>query len=205
MNIKKFKRTIQQFLNDGHAYTELQGKRINQDGEILYISNRLFSPKEVKDFQKYAEMLMQYLKEDKFKDSRFIIRLYGAADADARMVTWIYSQVALVEETFEIPDDLDVTKMFEYQGYSFIPAGTWKNRDIDGNFFECQRRLTSDYSLKMTNYMGADFHWNHQDFYEAAGGYDKCLDDFFFCVEKNSYYCPCPNEIFRLKSSFSGV
>ena len=42
MNIKKFKRTIQQFLNDGHAYTELQGKRINQDGEILYISNRLF-------------------------------------------------------------------------------------------------------------------------------------------------------------------
>ena len=194
MKLKRSVRTIRDFLNDGHSYTELKGRKITQDGEELYISNRLFSQKEVDNFNEYREMMMPFPAE-----VRFFFHLYGAESPDDHMVTSIYSKIALVEETFDIPDNLDASAIFEYQGFTFIPAGTWHSWNIHGDFKEMNSHLKCDRELKMDNYMGKDHHWNHQEFYEVAG--KNCIDDVFFCVERQQYYVPWENEMFQFKAS----
>ena len=190
MKMKKFAKTIREFLSEGHQYAELQGRRIMQEGEILYISNRLFTEKEINNTNEYVQWMMQYQPE-----VRFVFWLYGNTDPDDCMVTRIWSQVALVEEEFDIPEGLDDKAIFEYGGYSFIPAGTWDSWHIQGDFKELQQHLKSDWETHLNNYRKGG-QWSHGDFYKAAGG---PTDDIFFCVERQRYYVPCENELFLLK------
>ncbi len=194
MEIKRAKQTIQEFLCGGHYYLELKGRKIIQDGEELYISNRLFNEKEVSWFNKYARALMPYPEE-----VRFYILLYGAETPEENMVRPIYSQIALVEESFNVPNNVHFEDLFEYGGYSFIPAGTWHSWHITGDFREMNSHLMSDWQTNLNNYRGKDCHWSHAEFYKAAG--KDCEDDIFFCVERQRYYVPCENELFMLKDT----
>ena len=197
MKLKRSTRTIQQFLEDGHSYMELQGRKITQDGKEMYISNRLFSEKEV-NFQEHCRR--EWMRLFPSINGCFTnFRAYGGDTADADMVDWIYFCYARVEEDFDVPDNLDVSAMFEYQGFTFIPAGTWHSWNIHGDFKELNSHLKSDRKLKMDNYMGKDHYWNHKEFYQTAG--KDCEDDIFFCVERQHYYVPCENEMFQMKAS----
>lgn len=83
---------------------------------------------------------------------------------------------------------------FEWQGFTFHPVRRFTKKE---NRLGLRLPLHCDRSLAcvFSKYDGGL--WNYNEFYEAAGGHDKCLADIFHCDETGRDYIPGDNNLWE--------
>ena len=81
------------------------------------------------------------------------------------------------------------TKTFTYGGYTFEPAGQFKDYGIKPGRNE-MRQICRAIHYPNSGYVAdGDVKFDYDEFYKAAG--DDCDADVFFCKETGEQYVPC--------------
>lgn len=189
--------TIQDYLKEGNSFASLKNKPIKDGENTVFIHEKFFTQEALEEHKR----MWSECPDDasyKYKES-----LYGGDTPDAKWVDWIYTYSAIVtkETAYDVPEELDIEKMFTYHGWHFIPAGPFKKYLENDDFKTISVNLKSEWKMKLYDYE-EEGNWNHKLFYKAANLYGgNCTDDVFFCVETQKYHVPGKHELFILNTN----
>ena len=188
--------TIQEYLKEGNSFASLENKPIKEDNKTVFIHKNFFTQKALDG---HKNMWADVPNDASFKYQE---RLYGGETPDAKWVDWIYTNTAIVnkETAYDIPDELDADKMFTYQGWHFIPAGSFEKYLKENDLKSISVKLKSEWNMILNDYK-EDGVWSHKQFYLSADQMcGQCECDVFFCLETQKYHVPCEHELFILKT-----
>ncbi|MBO4704841.1 MAG: Eco57I restriction-modification methylase domain-containing protein [Spirochaetaceae bacterium] len=155
------------------------------------------TPQTVQEFRKAYEYNKKQAEYDVNKYTGWIKALEEAHEVNENVISRNVATNDSVSVSHEITPDESVheNNSFIYKGKTYIPFRSFRessplaryNAELDWTII-AQNLDWKEAAVNKDNPSDKDF--NVDDFYDAAGGRDKCNADIFYCVDTGRFYVP---------------